>query len=381
MTKKYKNENKYKIGIISYNINTTHNNFGAAIHSWAFQKYLNKLGISNVIVDYKNFKYKHWFKHPIKNIKRILQFPFSIYKHFLFRRFFKKNCNITNNTYYKFQIKNYNGVECFCCETDVTWVANKNGFNRAFMCDYDNMKNKDNIAYSVDIGSQLLNEENAENLKRYAQNFKYISFRNIYKLDYIKEIIDRPDICITIDPTLLLEEDDYKQITKETKLKKYVLVYNCKENNPEMIKQAKIFAKKLKLKVKIINCYDKNLGNSFGIPTPIGVENFLGYIKNATYIFTNSYHGICLAIIFKKELFAFSRNANNEKILTILEIANLKDRYVIDNKITIENPINYEIVYKNIEPLKIKSKEWLSQVSNFSQTGMVVERERERERE
>ncbi len=41
-----------KVGIISINKYSKHLNFGAALHSYAFQQYLDKQGIDNVIIDY-----------------------------------------------------------------------------------------------------------------------------------------------------------------------------------------------------------------------------------------------------------------------------------------------------------------------------------------
>ena len=36
-------EDNFDVGIISYNINTPVSNYGAALHSYAMQKYLDKL--------------------------------------------------------------------------------------------------------------------------------------------------------------------------------------------------------------------------------------------------------------------------------------------------------------------------------------------------
>ena len=41
-----------KVGIISINRYSKHLNYGAALHSYAFQHYLDLHGIDNVIIDY-----------------------------------------------------------------------------------------------------------------------------------------------------------------------------------------------------------------------------------------------------------------------------------------------------------------------------------------
>lgn len=66
-----------KVGIISINKYSKHLNFGAALHSYAFQQYLDKQGIDNVIIDYLprfmktyNMKYPFLSEQPKEKIKR-----------------------------------------------------------------------------------------------------------------------------------------------------------------------------------------------------------------------------------------------------------------------------------------------------------------------
>ena len=54
-----------KVGIISINKYSKHLNFGAALHSYAFQQYLDKQGIDNVIIDYlPRFMKTYNMKYP-----------------------------------------------------------------------------------------------------------------------------------------------------------------------------------------------------------------------------------------------------------------------------------------------------------------------------
>ena len=75
-------------------------------------------------------------------------------------------------------------------------------------------------------------------------------------------------------------------------------------------------------------------------------------------MFTNSYHGICFAIIFKKHFFPFSRVANNEKILTVLNTFGLQSR--LGENLN-EEKIDYERVYKILE---FKKKEAIDFLNN-----------------
>lgn len=370
-TKFKRKEKPCDVGIISFNINTDVSNYGAALHSYALQKFLNKKGVDNVIINYYPESVKFTSKYiqiyeDIKNKQysevfyKLQNLYYMYIKKIMFYKFFKKHCKITKYRYEidtLYQLKNINR---FICNTDVTWCKFKmGGFDRGFLCDLPNMKKKDNVAYSVDIGAQELSDKKKKALKKYAKNFKYLSFRNIFRLEEIKEVIERDDAVITIDPTLLLNEEDYKEIIKKPKDTEFVFVYNCKENDDEMVKKASEYAKLQNLPLKIINCYDKNITNlKNSYPTPNSIEEFLGYIKYCKYFFTNSYHGICFAILFKTNFCCFSRKANNDKILTLLELFNLQDRlYRLDN-IPSKN-IDYDNLENLLKVLRQSSEDFI----------------------
>lgn len=352
-------EKHYDVGIISFNINSDCYNFGAALHSYAFQKYLDKYGINSVIINYypENVKNNSIYNKIYQNILdkswgelfyNFQKMFFLLYKKWRFYSFFKKNCQITKYRYELDTLPQLKNINRFVCETDVTWSTFNKVYDRGFLCDLPNMKHKDNVAYSVDFGTGLLSAKKQKALKKYANNFKYISIRNIFKLNYIKDILQRNDIITTIDPVFLLDKKEYEQIAKKVYIpKEYILVYNCMENHPIMLQKAYQYAKKYSLDVKVINCYSKNIINiSESNPTPIGIEEFLGLISGCKYLFTNSYHGICFSIIFEKPFAAFDRIANNEKILTILNLVDLQNRYV--GNVVPEEEINYKKVQEKL---------------------------------
>lgn len=105
-TKFQRKEKYYDIGILSVNINSRICNFGAALHSYAFHKYLEKKGVNSVIINYYPESIRSLFIttqifHNIKNcefknlFKNLCNAFYIFYKKNKFIRFFKKNCKIT----------------------------------------------------------------------------------------------------------------------------------------------------------------------------------------------------------------------------------------------------------------------------------------------
>ena len=77
-------------------------------------------------------------------------------------------------------------------------------------------------------------------------------------------------------------------------------------NDKKMLKQAKELSQKLNLKLIEISVFSENrLFFNHKIKNGIGIEEFLGYFKNASFIVTNAFHGLCFSLIFKKN-FSYS---------------------------------------------------------------------------
>lgn len=383
---KYKGKEKsYDVGILSINMNSRICNFGAALHSYAFHKYLEKQKVDSVIINYYPESIRSMFVTTkiVQNLKSFelknlfINFCYAIfifYKKYKFNKFFKKNCKITKYQYDLNTLSQLDNINRFVVETDVTWLKFKSGFDRGFFCDLNNMKNKENVAYSVDFGSKDFSIKDAEKIKKYSRNFKNISIRNIFKLDYLKEITGRKDIVIVVDPVFLLDKNDYIKIASKSKLKEdYVFVFNCVENNPEMVVQAKKYAKENNLKIVIVNSFVNNIIDwKKSFPTPIGIEEFLGNIQNCKYFFTNSYHGICFAIIFGVPFACYERKGNNDKILTILKIFGLENRLIHSEKIP-SAEIDYSLVNKKWFEQRKKAEKFLQESNIIKHYNPLIE--------
>ena len=122
-----------------------------------------------------------------------------------------------------------------------------------------------------------------------------------------------------IDPTLLLEPEEYAQIISkpEKKYIPYVLVYSRRYNR-EMIEFAERLAQKHNLKVIEISLRAMNMWKHH-MAYDAGIEEFLGLVKNAEYVVTNSFHGMVFGLQFSKDLYVFARESAKKKIGVLLE--------------------------------------------------------------
>lgn len=369
------------IGIISFATNSSHLNYGATLHGYAFQRYLLKtFNVPSTIIDYfpkalngENLKYPILNKKGKRSIINYLLvkanwlvgFFSNIRKWNKFEEFKRQFMFITSKTYTYNSLKSTKDIKgtnisLFVCEADVIWkISSVESADDNFFLDFPAANGKIKVAYAPTIGSKEFSGDILLYFQQKIKDFYAISAREEIGAKYLTKIINRP-VTHTLDPTLLLDEEDYNQILINPKEKDYLLIYNCTVNDIEMVKAAIEYGKQNKLTVIEISNYGLNrFVGGHKVKDDIGVREWLGYINGAKIIFTNSFHGICFSIIFKKDFYVFQRDNTDYRMQDILNSLGIEQRLIPCGNRDIPTssfPINYVSVYENLEGLRKKSK-------------------------
>lgn len=344
------NTQKRLVGLISYNIHSDHMNYGAVLHSYAFQQHLKKLQIESVIINYippiienKNFKYpilnhlQIW--HPRNFIQNcfnwgILGFFPNLRKYKKFQRFFDIHYVKTAKKYRHNELMQLNNIEnlpidTYVCESDVTWkLYGKNEFNDVFFLNTPFAFNKTKIAYSPSIGSRPFNEDEQKRIITMTKKFKAISCREKEGAEYLSQILHR-EVLWVVDPTLLMNSEDYAHLAIKPQEQHYLLVYNCMVNDIQMLKESAKLAKQLGLiMIEISNFNINKIKFRHKVKTDIGIEEWLGYFKYADFIVCNAFHGCCFSVIFEKQFFLFQRDGSDYRMKSITDGLGLANRLI-----------------------------------------------------
>ena len=354
-----------KIGIISLNTHTYFNNYGAILHSFAFQHFLKKNQVESEILDYVPPRLENWnLSAPWKSLFRMksklffrfffLQYPYLIRKKKI-DSFVKTNMIMTGISY------NHSSLEkailpykIMICESDVIW---SNGFwDDAYFLALKNMVDIKKIAYSPSMADCKISEEKSEKLKGYLDKFDFISGRESYECDFLKMYTNK-EVKHVCDPVFLLESDDYNAVTaKRMVAEDYLLLYLPVDNNKYLRECACQYAKKYSLKiVEVDSRLNIKLDHKCFITA--GIEEFLSLIKHSSICFTNSFHAVSFSIIFEKEFYAFSR-ATKGKVEDVLNTIGLTDRF-IEGTFIEKNKINYDVVKNRLGVWKQECQNWI----------------------
>lgn len=194
-----------------------------------------------------------------------------------------------------------------------------------------------NIAYAASFGISKIEDKYAKNFEDTFKRFKSIGLRENNGLDIVKKFGYDEVAVVVLDPTMLLETNQWDKLVVEPINKpkrRFILNYFLGELSSNKYKQIKEIADKYNC--DIINILDKN--DTAYISGP---GEFLYYEKNAFLICTDSFHSSVFAILYNKPFIVFERNDNlgnmNSRLETLINKFELKDRFYNGREITTRN--------------------------------------------
>ena len=138
-----------------------------------------------------------------------------------------------------------------------------------------------------------------------------------------------------LDPTLLLSIEDWEKIREDVSIDgKYVFCYFLGNNKKSRI-LARTFARDKGLSLVTIphatgDVELSDLGFGDKQLYDISPQQFLSLIKNAEYIFTDSFHAVVFSYLYKRQYFVFHRTrdgAMSTRIQSITELLGSQDHF------------------------------------------------------
>ena len=347
-----------RFGTISYNIYCNFTNYGSALQTWALHQAVKKQGYTPVLVDYcpdiladkdpLNPFGNMWDKDKESRRMVELTMPAIRENYEKFNRFYRERFTRTRQ---KYTSVNFNDViveeklDGFVCGSDTIFCPDEFGFDDGYYANYSVMRGH-SVSYAASFGDPHFTEETYQLLNERIRNFRALGIRENLMVPYLKQHTDIP-IQRVIDPTLLLTDEEYEPIIEQTQEQdKYLLLY-ARRYSPKMEAYAERIAKENGWRIIDISLRAVNAERGHKMAYEAGVEEFLGLVKNAEYVVTNSFHGMIFSVQLKRPFVIFSREQCDNKIAELLQLFGLTDRMLVtgEEKFT---DINYDTVHERI---------------------------------
>jgi len=222
--------------------------------------------------------------------------------------------------------------DIFVTGSDQVW--NLNWYHPIYFLDFL-PKGKTKISYAASIAMERLNVRHKRAFKSSLKDFKAISLREQSAVKMIEHLVKIKPQCV-LDPTLLLGREDWNKICKESKEENYVFCYFL-GNNTEERNIAEQFARKNGLKIiAILQPGEAPFGD---LPLyDASPEEFLGCVKNAKYVFTDSFHAVVFSYIYQRQYFVFNRSRDgrmSSRLVDVLDLFGASERFCMQEKETL----------------------------------------------
>ena len=283
-------------------------NYGSVLQAYALAKQLQLMGNEVEIINLRPLAQKQMYalKSPSGNMihkafdvmmqgKRQQRFN-------EFERFINRVLPVTDTEYTETeQLKALqNDYDVFVCGSDQIWNPACPDFEPAY---YLQFLDKDNpakrIAYAPSFGKHEFDEKTTKQINTWAKDFDSISVRELKGKTVLHEIAEEK-ISVVCDPVVLLEKNHWDDFAAQPDIKEpYMLVYFL-ENNHGRKDFVDTLAKTLGLKVVVLTEYLRDMTKPYIKKYDTSPEEFVGLFKNASFVYTNSFHGTAFASIFGK---------------------------------------------------------------------------------
>lgn len=373
-----------RVGILTFYYKVK--NYGAMLQSYALYLTIKRLGYECKQISYDRFSHS---KSTFQQIRECL-FDKKFFKLFqkgliILKRkiqsYSTSKLNIRNRLFDQFMIsiphtirytdenieKCIDQFDILVCGSDQIW--NPNWSNDIFFLEFT--ESVDKIAYAASIGQSVVTDDYKKILVNIIKKFNAVSLRENQLIEELSILSDRNIECV-LDPTMLLEKEDYEKLCSAPIIDdSYTLVYLL-GGNKKNVKTARRISKLMGRKVAYIpyvgdyGFYDEKYSNYPLLD--IGPKEFLCLIKNADAIITDSFHACVFSIIFHKNFYCLERKEvltksnMGSRLITLLNDFSLQERLInsYDDYLNLD-PIDYALVDIRLKELKKGSLEFLRQ--------------------
>lgn len=356
----------HRIGIITY-----HNaiNYGAALQTYALNKYINSLGIDCETIDYnckqisQSYKLINFKQNSIKSfINSMMNIPSNMIRRVKFSKFSKENIIISKAKYDSNNITEANSkYDNFITGSDQVWNLELNNDYNYFL-EFVSNKNKKN-SYAASFGNISVLKENKKQIKKLLESYQNISVREKSTIKDLKESC-KLNASHVLDPTFLISKETWEGLDTHQVKEKYILLYVLHEESAYYV--AEKLAQLTGLKVYIITeSRRKRIRGKY--IRKAGPKDFISLIKNSEYVVTDSFHGTALSIILEKNLKVVLKTKMeyfNERLTSIIDTLNLQECIVnikTPNKDLIKI-VDYEKVHPMLEDCINNSKKIVDEI-------------------
>lgn len=320
-----------KIGVITFS--ESRDNYGQLLQCYAMQEYLRKQGHEPFLIRYHDMpvadttgfkpkkiltylckfpKYLSWYINRRKSLKQATDYESTAnFEKRDFAGFLDRHIKCTPIYNAKEIHDNPPFADAYICGSDQIW-AGDDAYYLSFA-----PESSVKIAYAPSLGGlSAFSEEKEKRMRFLINRLDKVGMREQSGVDTCQKL-GRSDAVKVVDPTLLLNSDDYMKIASKPMVSKpYAFIYLL--GNPINVEIEKIFDECKRQGLEVV--YVASQGRSDKMPKiDPTIEEWLGLMSEANLVITNSFHCTVFALHFHREFIAIPLVQGYERMNTRIE--------------------------------------------------------------
>lgn len=324
------------------NIITFHNsyNYGACLQAYASQIVLERLGFDVRFVDYRNSfeddgagKSAGYFLRKGMINSAVSAFLHNVlgYRRYFIKAFSDYHASVPKTLVQSHSIDDFQSLktDLLVVGSDQMWNASiSGGLDPAYLLDFGRANKR--ISLATSMGNYQFTVEDAGVVRRCLSRFAAISVRERHTKKQVDDITGG-DAFVCLDPTLLLDADDWRNFAERPKGvgdERYLLVFTV-DNRPERAwrvwnhhaRELGIPVYRIANNLVPVSHVDRTLR---GV-TP---QEFVWLIDHAAFVVTDSFHGTAFSLNLETPFTVIpNKHGNNVRMTELLSFAGLLDRF------------------------------------------------------
>lgn len=351
-------------------------NYGSVLQAYALAKQVQLMGNEVEIINLRPQAQKQMYalKRPSGNmIHKAFDVMMQGKRQQRFNEFERFINSVLPTTREEFQTteqlkKIENEYDAFVCGSDQIWNPVCPDFEPAYYLQFlSNNARAKKIAYAPSFGKHEFDEGTTKQINAWAKDFDSISVRELKGKAVLKEI-DPANISVVCDPVVLLEKKHWEELAAEPNIKEpYMLVYFL-ENNHGRKDFTDTLSQQLGLKVVVLTEYLRDMAKPYIKKYDASPEEFVGLFQNASFVYTNSFHGTAFSTIFNKPFITViapdqenAANNNDSRKIDYLTKIGLESR-LVQNDLPGKNElmeVDYEAANEKMQEFRDYSYQYL----------------------
>lgn len=358
-----------KIGILTFHRAL---NYGAFLQCYALKRVLEHEGHQVSIIDYwpryharryRYFRYDLLQKYGIKYILHfLLQLPMKMIRRRRMGRIQRQYLGIADAIQYPTP-EDLSAVEldAIVYGSDQIWWRGEDiptNYDFAYWGDYVRVPKR--IAYAASMGVIKECSSDQPILAEKLKQLSAISVREKQLQQYLQPLTSKP-IAVVVDPTLLITADEWLGLAKSRRhYGSYLLLFNLTDD-PFAHQVALLYSNHLHLPIVEVTAAvrDERFGPRY-IQTADALE-WMGLVRDATFVVTSSFHGTIFSILFEKQFLACGFGKNTDRLSSLLTQLHLTNRHLLSLDGQNIQPIDYTQVTPLLEQIRQQSLSFLLQ--------------------